>query len=62
MALFGPGGVNTVGGSDQIETYGGQTRMKDLAGQTAFVTGAAWGIGLGIATPLSQGEGDAMRY
>jgi NAD(P)-dependent dehydrogenase (short-subunit alcohol dehydrogenase family) len=28
--------------------------MKDLAGQTAFVTGAASGIGLGIATALSQ--------
>ena len=25
--------------------------MKDLAGKTAFVTGAASGIGLGIATP-----------
>lgn len=29
-------------------------RMKDLARQTAFVTGAASGIGLGIATALSQ--------
>src|SRR5204862_3112204 len=29
-------------------------RMKDLAGKTAFVTGAASGIGLGIATALSQ--------
>jgi NAD(P)-dependent dehydrogenase (short-subunit alcohol dehydrogenase family) len=28
--------------------------MRDLAGQTAFVTGAASGIGLGIATSLSQ--------
>ena len=28
--------------------------MKDLATQTAFVTGAASGIGLGIATALSQ--------
>jgi NAD(P)-dependent dehydrogenase (short-subunit alcohol dehydrogenase family) len=28
--------------------------MKDLSGQTAFVTGAASGIGLGIATALSQ--------
>jgi NAD(P)-dependent dehydrogenase (short-subunit alcohol dehydrogenase family) len=28
--------------------------MKDLAGQTAFVTGAASGIGLGIATALAQ--------
>jgi NAD(P)-dependent dehydrogenase (short-subunit alcohol dehydrogenase family) len=33
---------------------GGKTRMKDLAGRTAFVTGAASGIGLGIATALSQ--------
>src|SRR3954471_20691268 len=30
------------------------TRMKDLAGKTAFVTGAASGIGLGIATALAQ--------
>jgi NAD(P)-dependent dehydrogenase (short-subunit alcohol dehydrogenase family) len=28
--------------------------MKDLAGRTAFVTGAASGIGLGIATRLAQ--------
>ena len=28
--------------------------MQDLAGRTAFVTGAASGIGLGIATALSQ--------
>ena len=28
--------------------------MKDLAGRTAFLTGAASGIGLGIATALSQ--------
>jgi len=29
-------------------------RMKELAGKTAFVTGAASGIGLGIATALAQ--------
>ena len=28
--------------------------MKDLAGKTAVVTGAASGIGLGIATALAQ--------
>ena len=28
--------------------------MQDLTGRTAFVTGAASGIGLGIATALSQ--------
>ncbi len=28
--------------------------MKDLAGKTAFVTGAASGIGLGIATAFAQ--------
>ena len=28
--------------------------MRDIAGKTAFVTGAACGIGLGIATALSQ--------
>src|SRR5437016_6509754 len=32
----------------------GKPRMKDLAGKTAFVTGAASGIGLGIATALAQ--------
>ena len=31
-----------------------EPHMKDLAGKTAFVTGAASGIGLGIATALSQ--------
>src|SRR5208283_293357 len=38
----------------KCKTYEGRTRMKDLAGKTAFVTGAASGIGLGIATALSQ--------
>jgi NADP-dependent 3-hydroxy acid dehydrogenase YdfG len=28
--------------------------MKDLAGKTAFVTGAASGIGLGVSTALAQ--------
>jgi NAD(P)-dependent dehydrogenase (short-subunit alcohol dehydrogenase family) len=28
--------------------------LKDLAGKIAFVTGAASGIGLGIATALAQ--------
>ena len=34
--------------------------MKDLAGKIAFVTGAASGIGLGIATALvnREAEGD----
>src|SRR5271168_1418079 len=32
----------------------GRIRMKDLAGKTAFVTGAASGIGLGVATALAQ--------
>ena len=31
-----------------------EIRMKDLAGKTAFVTGAASGIGLGIAGALAQ--------
>src|SRR5882757_9311705 len=31
-----------------------ETCMQDLTGRTAFVTGAASGIGLGIATALSQ--------
>jgi NAD(P)-dependent dehydrogenase (short-subunit alcohol dehydrogenase family) len=29
-------------------------RMQDLAGKTAFITGAASGIGLGVATSLAQ--------
>src|SRR5262245_58729885 len=33
---------------------GEEKPMKDLAGKTAFVTGAASGIGLGIATALAQ--------
>jgi hypothetical protein len=32
----------------------GRFPMRDLAGKTAFVTGAASGIGLGIATALAQ--------
>src|ERR1700722_5830595 len=34
--------------------------MRDLAGRTAFVTGAASGIGLGIATALSQAGGKGV--
>ena len=34
--------------------------MKDLSGQTAFVTGAASGIGLGIATALSRAGAKVM--
>jgi hypothetical protein len=33
---------------------GSYTGMKDLVGKVAFVTGAASGIGLGIATALAQ--------
>jgi NAD(P)-dependent dehydrogenase (short-subunit alcohol dehydrogenase family) len=43
--------------SDSAHVQGdvqGKTPMKDLAGKTAFVTGAASGIGLGIATALAQ--------
>lgn len=38
----------------------GKTDMKDIAGKTAFVTGAASGIGLGIATALSQAGAKVM--
>src|ERR1700742_1553796 len=34
--------------------------MKELVGKTAFVTGAASGIGLGIATALSQAGAKVM--
>ena len=34
--------------------------MKDVAGKTAFVTGAASGIGLGIATSLAQAGAKVM--
>jgi NAD(P)-dependent dehydrogenase (short-subunit alcohol dehydrogenase family) len=35
-------------------------RMKELAGKTAFVTGAASGIGLGIATAFAQAGAQVM--
>jgi len=41
-------------GSRQIKDVERKTLMKDLNGKTAIVTGAASGIGLGIATALSQ--------
>ena len=34
--------------------------MKDLAGKTAFITGAASGIGLGVATALAQAGAKVM--
>ena len=34
--------------------------MKDLVGKTAFVTGAASGIGLGIAGALAQAGAKVM--
>src|SRR5204862_2064752 len=43
-AEMGPRSASTTGGNG----------MQDLAGKTAFVTGAASGIGLGIATALAQ--------
>src|SRR5438309_1401726 len=42
------------GAPAKLEEVRKESRMKDLAGKTAFVTGAASGIGLGIATALSQ--------
>src|SRR5437763_16247469 len=38
----------------------GRMRMKALAGKTAFVTGAASGIGLGIATAFAQAGAKVM--
>src|SRR3979411_2274614 len=38
----------------------GNTHMQDLTGRTAFVTGAASGIGLGIATALSHAGVNVM--
>src|SRR5262249_20504095 len=35
-------------------------RVKELAGKTAFVTGAASGIGLGIATAFAQAGAKVM--
>ena len=40
------------------ENGGGST--KDLAGKTAFITGAASGIGLGVATRLGQAGARVM--
>jgi NAD(P)-dependent dehydrogenase (short-subunit alcohol dehydrogenase family) len=39
---------------------GEDTAMMDIAGKTAFVTGAASGIGLGIATALAQAGAKVM--
>jgi NAD(P)-dependent dehydrogenase (short-subunit alcohol dehydrogenase family) len=38
----------------------GEMSMKDLAGKTAFVTGAASGIGLGVAYALAQAGAKVM--
>src|SRR5258708_9694595 len=38
----------------------GRMRIKELAGKTAFVTGAASGIGVGTATALAQGGAKVM--
>src|SRR5260221_6268228 len=38
----------------------GITHMQDLTGRTAFITGAASGIGLGIATALSHAGVNVM--
>src|SRR3982074_414897 len=38
----------------------GRRRMKELAGKTAFVTGAASGIGLGVATAFAQAGAKVM--
>src|ERR1700721_2945979 len=38
----------------------GRMRVKELAGKTAFVTGAASGIGLGIATAFAQAGAKVM--
>jgi NAD(P)-dependent dehydrogenase (short-subunit alcohol dehydrogenase family) len=47
-------GRNSVQRNWLEQTFAEETSMKDLAGKTAFVTGAASGIGLGIATALAQ--------
>src|SRR3954471_16913629 len=39
---------------------GGKRDMKDIAGKTVFVTGAASGIGLGIATAFAQAGAKVM--
>ena len=38
----------------------GESRMKDLAGRTAFVTGAASGMGFAIASSLAQAGAKVM--
>ena len=43
-----------------VRLHGGRTRVKELAGKTAFVTGAASGIGLGIATAFAQAGAKVM--
>src|SRR6185437_9289566 len=49
------GGRLTVpAGSRCTNTWKGTSRMIDISGKTAIVTGAASGIGLGIATALAE--------
>ena len=43
-----------------VRLHGGRMRVKELAGKTVFVTGAASGIGLGIATAFAQAGAKVM--
>jgi len=36
------------------DVFGGRTRVQDFKGKTAYVSGAASGIGFGIASALAQ--------
>lgn len=44
----------------KVSACTGEMHVKELAGKTAFVTGAASGIGLGIATALAQAGAKVM--
>src|ERR1700682_1218310 len=44
----------------RVSACTGRMRVKELAGKTVFVTGAASGIGLGIATAFAQAGAKVM--
>jgi NAD(P)-dependent dehydrogenase (short-subunit alcohol dehydrogenase family) len=59
--IIDPGGQRArLPRGDRTGLHRGRRRKKELAGKTAFVTGAASGIGLGIATALAQAGAKVM--
>src|SRR5258708_40094797 len=56
--IWRPGTLGVLGRGGPLAR--GRMRVKEFAGKTVFVTGAASGIGLGIATPFAQGGAKVM--